>query len=111
MVNYTWDQVIAWLGLVVPFCALAWAAVQHVRNEKREQEHLEYKKFFEIMRELGSKDSTVPGNMAAVYELRRFPKYKEVIIRLCNDAPLEGSAVKLLAAEMELTAEYLRSKK
>jgi hypothetical protein len=108
--SYTWDQVVAWLGLVIPLAALAWAAILHVRTERREQQYREYQKFFEIMRELGSKESTVPGNMAAVFELRKFPEYKDVIVRLCEDAPLEGTATKLLAREMSMTAEYLKAR-
>jgi len=110
VVSYTWDQVVAWLGLVVPLVALAWAALQHVYNQKRDQSFREYERFFKVMKELGSKDSTTPGNMAAVYELRKFPQYQEVIVRLCDDAKLTGGAADLLYREMKLTADHLRDK-
>ena len=109
MISYSWDQVVAWLGVVIPFVALAWAAISHVNTQRREQEFREYEKFFIIMKELGSKDSTVPGNLAAVYELRKFPEYKDVIIRLCEDAPLQGTEAKLLAREMLMTSEFLKA--
>jgi hypothetical protein len=111
VIAYSWDQLVAWLGIVIPLFGLSWAAIQHVATEERDQKFKEYQKFFEIMKDFGSKDSTVPGNMAAVFELRKFPQYKDVIIRLCEDSPFEGNPAKLLAREMALTADALRATK
>jgi hypothetical protein len=111
VITYSWDQLVAWLGVVVPLFGISWAAIQHVRTEKRDQKFQEYRKFFEIMINFGFKDSTVPGNMAAVFELRKFSQYKEVIIRLCENSLFEGNPTQLLAREMALTADALRATK
>ena len=99
---------LTWGALVLPLFALAWAAVQYVLTQKREQKHREYERFFDIMRKFGASDSTVPGNMAAAFELRQFPQYGDVIIRLCEEAPMVGGTAAMLNGEMARTAEFLR---
>jgi hypothetical protein len=49
--------------------------------------------------------------MAAAFELRKFPEYKDVILRLASQVEIEGSVQSstMLKHEIELTAEFLRS--
>jgi hypothetical protein len=99
---------IAWAGVVLPLAALAWSAVFYVRTKRREISHQEYSRFFEVMGHLGHQGGSIASKMAAAYELRRFPEYHEVILRLCEQASFEGPASEMLRKEMLLTADVLR---
>lgn len=63
------------------------------------------------MVQAGVKDGNVAAKMAAFYEMRKYPEYAEVIIRLCEGASVAGTEGALLKEEMMKTAEYLRNKK
>jgi hypothetical protein len=107
VVSYSWDQVIAWLGIVVPLFALAYAAVQHVSNERVQRQYRQFQKFHELMKELGSPNSTLLGNVAIAYELRKFPEYREIITRCLPDVPVGGSGAEMLKNEFRLTISHL----
>lgn len=59
------------------------------------------------MKQAGSPEINIAAKMAAFFELRKYPEYADVIIRLC-EAPVSGGMADLLKKEMQLTAEYLR---
>jgi sulfur carrier protein ThiS len=109
--NYHWDQVIAWLGVVVPFGAIAWSAVAYVLNQRREQRFREFQKFHDLMRELGTTGTTVLANVAVAFELRKFPQYKDVIVRALTEIEVRGARADLLKQEFALTIEYLENGK
>jgi hypothetical protein len=62
------------------------------------------------MDHLGQGGGSIASKMAAAYELRKYPQYSEVIIRLCEQAIFEGPAAEMLRQEMLLTAEIMRKK-
>jgi hypothetical protein len=105
----TWQYWIAWVGITVPLAALAWAAVFYVINRRREIHHQEYQKFFEITDHLGKSGGSIASKMAAAFELRKYPQYKDVVLRLCQSVSAEGGSAKMLIDELRLTAEYLES--
>ena len=105
----TWQDWIAWAGVVLPLATLAWAAVYFVLNWRGELKHKRYQKFFELMELVGKQDSSIAGKMAAVYEMRKYPEYSDVIIRLCIDAQIHGHAKELLEREFDLTAKHFGS--
>lgn len=109
--SYSWDQVIAWLGLVIPFAALAYSAMSYVTNQRREQRFREFHKFHDLMKELGTAGTAALGNAAVAYELRKFPQYREVIIRALSDIEVRGSRADILEREFALTIEYLERAK
>jgi len=109
--TYHWDQVIAWLGVVVPFCAIGWSAAVYVLNQRREQRFREFHKFHDLMRELGTAGTGVLGNVAVAYELRKFPQYKEVIVRALTEIEVRGARADLLKQEFALTIEFLENAK
>ena len=106
----SWQEWIAWAGIVIPLIALAWSAVFYVRAKRREVHHQEYQRFFEITDHLGQQGGSIASKMAAAYELRKYPEYKEVILNICEKAPVTGGAAKMLAEEMEATASFLSKK-
>ncbi len=101
---------IAWAGVVVPLMALAWSAVFYTLAKRRELEHEEYRRFFEIMDHLGQQGGSIASKMAAAFELRKYSHYTEVIINVCEKAELEGDASQMLREEMLATAEYLKAR-
>ncbi len=103
-------QIAAILSVSVPLCALAWSAVTYVRIRQREIQRDRYERFFEVMDHLGKQGGSVASKMAAVFELRKFPEYADVIIRLVDQVDVEGHAAPMLKAEMELTAAFLRTR-
>ena len=109
MTPSTWQDWIAWAGLVLPLATLAWAAGFFVLTWRVEVRHKRYEKFFGLMDKLGARDGSIPGKMAAAYEVRKYPEYREVIIRLCKDAAVHGEARELLERELDLTARHFGS--
>jgi hypothetical protein len=48
--------------------------------------------------------------MGAAFELRKYPEYGDVILRMCEKVEVEGQTALMLKEELELTAKYLRQK-
>lgn len=109
--SYTWDQVIAWLGIVVPLAALAYSAISFVRNQRREQDYREFHKLHDLVKELGTAGTTILGNVAVAYELRKFPQYRELLVRTLSDIDIRGSRADMLRRECALTIEHLEKTK
>lgn len=101
----TWFSI---FGAVTALGTLAWSSVHYVFIRKREQKFEEYKKFFDLMDTLGQESGSIASKMAAAYELRKYPDYREVIIRLFDDVKIDGGSAELLKKEMNLTIESLR---
>jgi hypothetical protein len=100
------------LGIILPLCVLAWSAFQYVRLQKRELQRLRFDEFFAVMDKIGSGDGSIASKVAGIYELRRFPEYKDVILRFCSTAEVvgHGSAQEMLTREMKLTADFMNGK-
>lgn len=107
--QWTWMEWIAWLGIVLPLFTLAFSGWRYVSVRKQENCHQQYQRFFEITDHLGSTGGSIASKMAAAYELRKYPQYKDVIIRLCDGAVVDGPAAEMLNTELRLTAENMRS--
>ena len=106
----TWQEWFAWAGVVVPLAALAWAAVFYTLTRRREVHFQEFERVFKVMDHLGQEGGSIASKMAAAYELRKYPEYREVIIRLCRQTEVAGSSAKMLKDEMLLTADFLEQK-
>jgi len=63
------------------------------------------------MKELGTTGTTVLANAAVAYELRKFPQYKDVIVRALSEIEVRGARADLLKREFELTIEFLENGK
>jgi hypothetical protein len=106
----TWQDWVAWAGIVIPLASLAWAAGFYVLTRRREVHFQEFERLFKVMDHLGQQGGSIASKMAAVYELRKYPEYKDVIIRMCEQTETVGSAGKMLKDEMLMTAEFLKGK-
>ena len=101
---------IAWGGIVIPLFAMAWAAIFFVLTRRCEVHFQEFERLFKVMDHLGHSGGSIASKMAATYELRKYPDYKDVIIRMCEQTETTGSMGKMLKDEMLMTAEFLRGK-
>ncbi|WP_327754611.1 hypothetical protein VVT58_05475 [Sphingobium sp. SJ10-10] len=101
----TFTDWIAWGGLVVPLCALAWSAVQYVTSQRREQAFREFEKFFSLMTKLGSKENSRFEAVAILYELRKFPQYADVLERTLRGIDTGGPDAVMLKTEIDLLLE------
>jgi hypothetical protein len=113
MAPANWQEWIAWAGLALPLISLAWAACFFVLTRRREVHHQEFQRVFEVMDHLGQQGGSIASKMAAAYELRKYPEYREVIIRLCENVELQGSsaAIEMMREELRLTAEYMKAQR
>ena len=101
---------IAWAGIVIPLAALAWSAVFFTVARRRELQHQEYQRFFEITDHLGHEGGSIASKMAAAYELRKYPEYASVILNICEKSEIVGPSAKMLKDELAATAESIKSK-
>jgi hypothetical protein len=106
----TWQDWVAWAGVVIPLASLAWAAVMHVRLGQRQARSQEFDQLFKVMELIGSHSGNQPSQMAAIFELRNYPNYKNLILRMCDTLPISGSAsaVAAIKNELESTAKFLQ---
>lgn len=104
---------LTWGALVLPLFALAWSAWQYVALQKREAERQRFDNFFRVMEKIGEQEGSITAKIAAVYELRKYPEYKELIVRLCKDAApkVVGGNAAMLRKEFELTASFFENGK
>lgn len=107
----SWSEWVAWAGLMLPLIVLAGSVAFYVRNEIKKSQEGRYEKFWQLMVQAGAKDGNIAAKMAAFYEMRKYPQYADVVIRLCEGATVQGTEGALLKEEMMKTAEYLRNKK
>ena len=100
---------IAYLGLALPLCVLAWSAATYALALRRQNAHSRFERFFQVMDHLGQQGGSIASKMAAAYELRKYPEYKDVIVRLCEQAAVDGPSAQMLRNELQLTADYMRT--
>ena len=108
----TWQDWVAWAGIVIPLSALTWSAWWYVSIQKRAEEQRRFDNLFLLMDEIGEPGGSIAAKAAAVYELRRYPAYSEVIGRFCREAIpyVSGDSAQFLQTELRLTAEHFEKK-
>ena len=96
------------VGFAAPLLALAGSAVGYVVKLYQDASEKRREHFFELMRIIDSA-SPIAAKMAAVYELRQFPKHKDFVIRFCETQKtnIVGPSAQILIAEMDLTREFM----
>ncbi len=101
---------IAWAGIVLPLAVLAWTAWRYVTVAQSQARAKEFEQLFKAMDMIGREGGNQPSQMAAIYELRNYPKYKDVIIRMCETisvSSVSGRSAETMKRELELTAKFL----
>lgn len=98
------------LGFAAPLLALAGSSVAYVVKLYQDAAEKKRSQFFELMQFIDS-GRPIATKMAAVYELRRFPEHRDFVVRFCESqrSNVDGVGAALLQAEMDATANVLRS--
>jgi hypothetical protein len=97
---------IGWAGIVIPLVVTAVSAFLYVRLELKKQKSAKYDQFYKLMDQIGAQGGSIASKMAAISELKKYPEYRDVIIRLCLHAGVGGAEAHLLEKEFELTAQH-----
>ena len=105
-----WQGWLAWAGIVLPLIVIAWTAWRFTDQRREEQKHRRFEHFFSVTDKIGQEGGSILSKVAAIHELRRFPEYSEVIIRMTEEPDIRGSGRPraILEQEFELTHEVMK---
>lgn len=75
------------LAILLATLTFVWPIVQFILVRRKEQQSHEFEAFHRLLKELVSHDSDteviwIDRQMAVLFELRHFPRYYEVIVRI-----------------------------
>jgi hypothetical protein len=120
MLNWLTSNATA-LAILLAVLTFVWPVVQFILVRRREQRAHEFEAFHRLIKELVSPGSdtqlmSIERQMAVLFELRHFPRYYEVIIRILGGLREKWSADPefkwpRLIEELDLTVEYIRHRK
>ncbi len=106
------------IGAAIPF---GWSVTQFILVRRKEQQAREFEVFHKLIKELVSPDADtkatwIDRQMAVVFELRHFPRYYEVAVRILSGLREKWGADPefkwpRLIEELDLTLEYMRRRK
>jgi hypothetical protein len=108
------EHLATWAGIVLPLSVLAWSAWQYVAIRKREEARARFDRLFHLLGLLGGDENTsVYSKVGAIYELRNFPEYGPVVLRICTDSKsrIKGELAFMMENEFQATIDYLKKKK
>ena len=109
------------LGVLGAAITFVWSAIQFILVRRKEQQAHEFEAFHRLIKELVSPSHDtqviwIDRQMAVLFELRHFPRYYEVTIRILNGLREKWSADPefkwpRLIEELDITVEYIRHRK
>ena len=104
-------EVFATAGVIIPLAVVAWSAWQYVMIQRREERRLRFEQFFSLMDRIGGAHGSIASKVAAAYELRKYPEYRELLIRFCRTAAMKvvGDNAKMLSDELTHTADFFEA--
>jgi hypothetical protein len=118
MLNWLTSNATA-LAIILAALTFVWPVVQFIVVRRKEQRTHEFEAFHRLIKELVAPDSDtksvwIDRQIAAVFELRHFPRYYEVTVRILNGLREKWSADPefkwpRLIEEIDLTVEYIRN--
>jgi hypothetical protein len=75
-----------------------------------DEQHRRFEQFFSVTDKIGQSEGSLLSKVAALYELRRFPEYAEVIVRMTQAPEIVGGgrATEVLEQELRLTNQEMR---
>ncbi len=101
---------LAWAGFVLPFSVLSWSAFWFTKDRREQGKHRRFEHFFSVTDKIGQAEGSLLSKVAALYELRRFPEYAEVIVRMTEEPEIVGGgrAKVVLEQEFHLTHKAMK---
>jgi len=108
--EWGWQDWLAWAGVVLPLTVLAWTAFWFTHERREQRKHRRFEHFFSVTDKIGQAQGSLLSKVAALYELRRFPEYSDVIVRMTEAPEIVGGgkAKLLLEQEFLLTHEAMK---
>jgi hypothetical protein len=106
----SWEGWIAWAGVVIPLAALAWSAVNHVIVEKRKAQVDRFEDFLSLLTIINNVKGEVGlyEQLAAAFQLRNFPEYRDILIRVYERHARTTTGFEKVAEEMNATISFLK---
>jgi hypothetical protein len=106
----------AWAALLLPLAVLAWSGIGYVKIQSTLGRQREFDNFFQTLERIQNSQGSAIQQRAAVFELRNYPQYKELVLRLCDQAEGTFSGKNdlnyhfgKLMEEFKLTAQHLKN--
>lgn len=107
---------VAALGVLGAAITFIWSAMQFIWLRLKEQQAHEFETFHQLIKDLVSPDDKTKSiwldrQVAAVYELRHFPRYYEVIVRILTGLRKNWNTNQKntrLIEEIDLTIDHIR---
>ena len=106
-----------WIALS-PIAVIAGSAVAYVIKLFQDAAERRRKHFFELMQFIDG-PGTIATKVAAIYQLRNFPKHRDFIIRFCEtqrdnvsaaSAKVGAAAVESVVAELDATRDFFKGR-
>ncbi len=101
----------AFLSVIIPLFVIAFSAWEYTENRKFETKQHTFENYHLIVeRFTGGDKGSVFVIVANIFELRNYPEYKEVSLKILNDMKLNWSTTRIPLIEMEINAtmRYLK---
>lgn len=99
---------VVWATFVLTMAALAWSAVRYVQLERGKAKQVRFENFYRTLERVHNKDQSLILQRAAIFELRNFSEYKDLIVRLCQDRNSLFPDVQKIQEEFLLTLRFFK---
>ena len=116
MLNWLTSNATA-LAILLAALTFVWLVVQFILVRRKEQRTQEFEAFHRLIKELvspdpGTQSTWLDRQMAAVFELRHFPRYYEVTVRILRGLREQWGSIpnvktRRLIEEIDLTLEHI----
>jgi hypothetical protein len=120
MLNWLTSNATA-LAILLAALTFVWPVVQFILVRRKEQRTHEFEAFHRLIKELVSPDSDTQSTwldrqMAVVFELRHFPRYYQVTVRILSGLREQWGSIPdakrhRLIEEIDLTLEHIGHRK
>jgi hypothetical protein len=103
---------LAFGALFIAVCTIAWQGYCYISIQKDIARQRNFENFFHTLERVNNKDRSLILQKAAIYELRNYTEYHDVVLKICDDAQsLFATEDRRVLDEFEATASFLRAKK
>lgn len=102
----------AFLSVIIPLFVIAFSAWEYTESRKSETKQNTFENYHLIVeRFTGGDKGSVFVIVANIFELRNYPEYKEVSLKILKDMKLNWSTTRIPLIEMEIdaTMHYLKN--
>lgn len=102
----------AFLGVVIPLCVIAFSAWEYTETRKFETKQHKFENYHLIVeRFAGGEKGSVFVIVANIFELRNYPEYKDVSLKILKDMKLNWATTRipLIEKEIDATIGYLNA--